>query len=82
MIYPISYMLEMPTIDQTHEWEESLNSEEGDVKFPVSFLDRFNEEDIKVEASNIDIGTPRLKKSSVKEIKLGKKTKNKGNELF
>jgi len=75
-------MHEMPTIDQTQEWEESLNSEEGEVKFPISFLDRFNEEEIRIEASNIDIGPPRLKKSSVKEIKLGKKTKNKGNELF
>jgi hypothetical protein len=75
-------MLEMSTIDQTQEWEETLNSKEGNVKFPVSFLERLKKEDINIEAININIGTPRLKKSSVKEINLGKKNKNKGKQLF
>jgi len=83
LIYPISYMLDMPTVDQTQEWEDGLNENSGELKFPITFLMSINSESLKIEKSNIDIGNPRLKKSSLKEIKLGKKTnKKKGNELF
>lgn len=75
-------MLEMPTIDQTQEWEESLNKDEGDLKFPVTFLDRLETDSLEIKEVDIKIGSPRLVKSSVKEIKLGKKPKKKGNELF
>ena len=75
-------MLEMPTIDQTKEWEDYLDSEDGDVKFPVTLLENLDSKSFEIEEVNIDIGKPRLKKSTVKEIKLGKKPKNKGNELF
>lgn len=75
-------MLEMPTIDQTQEWEEHLDSEGGDLKFPVTLLENLDSKSFEIEVANIDIGNPRLKKSTIKEIKLGKKPKNKGNELF
>lgn len=83
MTYPISYMLDMPTVDKTQEWEEGLNENNSELKFPVTFLASIGDESLEIEKSNIDIGKPRLRKSSVKEIKLGKKTnKKKGNELF
>jgi hypothetical protein len=75
-------MLEMPTVDQTQEWEEHLDSEDGDLKFPVTLLETLDSKSFEIEEVNIEIGKPRLKNSAVKEIKLGKKPKNKGNELF
>ena len=76
-------MLDMPTIDQTQEWEEGLDENNSDLKFPVTFLASIGDESLEIEKVNIDIGNPRLRKSSVKEIKLGKNTnKKKGNELF
>ncbi len=75
-------MLDMPTVDKTQEWEDELNRDNSDLKFPVTFFADLNSESLEIEKANIDIGKPKLKKSSVKEIKLGKKTKNKGNELF
>jgi hypothetical protein len=75
-------MLEMSTVDQTQEWEESLKNDDGDLKFPVAFLDRLETESLEIKEVNIDIGKPRLVELSVKEIKLGKKPNKKGNELF
>jgi hypothetical protein len=75
-------MLEMPTVDQTQEWEEHLDSEDVDLKFPVTLLETLDSKSFEIEEVNIEIGKPRLKNSAVKEIKLGKKPKNKGNELF
>lgn len=76
-------MLDMPTIDQTQEWEEGLKENNNELKFPVTFLASIGAESLNIEKVNIDIGNPRLRKSTVKEIKLGKNTnKKKGNELF
>jgi len=77
-------MLDMPTIDKTQEWEERLDRDEGDLRFPVTFHDGKLIGDIEITYSKVEVKKPRLKNSQVREIKLGKKTKNnnKGKELF
>ncbi len=75
-------MLEMPTIDKTEEWENSLDKGEGTIKFPVTFFDTIDLENIETSLPVVPVSLPRFKKTTVKEIKLGKKSKNKGNELF
>lgn len=75
----------MSLIDETEEWEKSLSeNREGDVKFPISFLDREVISSIGEVTGNLQVKSPRIKDSKVKEIKLGKKSinKNKGNKLF
>lgn len=73
-------MLEMPTIDRTDEWEENLDQEAGDLKFPVTLFDSIDLGEFSIP--EVKVESPRLKKTSIKEIKLGKKPKNKRNELF
>jgi hypothetical protein len=75
-------MLEMPTIDKTEEWEESLNHVDGTIKFPVTFFDSIDMKDIETSLPSVAVSLPRFKKTTVKEIKIGKRSKNKGNELF
>ncbi len=75
-------MLEMPTIDKTEEWEDQLDREDGTVKFPVTLFDTLEIHEIESSLPNVVIGSPKLKKNSIKEINLGNKSKKKGNELF
>ena len=57
----------MPTTDQTQEWEEGLDENNSDLKFPVTFLASIGDESLEIEKVNIDIGNPRLRKSSIKD---------------
>ena len=75
-------MLEMPTIDKTEEWEDSLDKGEGTLKFPVTFFDTIEIKEMEAILPEVKVNPPKFKKNSVKEITLGKKQKNKGNELF
>ena len=75
-------MLEMPTIDKTEEWEDRLDKGEGTLKFPVTFFDTIEIKEIELALPEVKVNPPRLKKNSVKEVKMGKKPKNKANELF
>ena len=76
---------EMPTIDRTEEWEETLDgSKTGSLKFPISILDRESISDIGEVKGSLSISKPRMVNSKVREIKLGKShiNRNKGNKLF
>lgn len=75
-------MLEMPTVDTTKEWEDRLDQGEGTLKFPVTFFDTIEIKEIELSLPEVKINLPKLKKNFLKEVKLGKKYKNKGNELF
>ena len=46
MTYPISYMLDMPTVDKTQEWEEGLDENNSELKFPVTFLASIGDESL------------------------------------
>lgn len=77
--------LEMPTIDKTEEWEESLDQDNaGSVKFPISMLDRDVIANIGEVEGTISVSSPKMVNSPIREIKLGKTriSKNKGNKLF
>lgn len=75
----------MSLIDRTDEWEESIdNIREGEIKFPVKFLDSDDLLKIGSVTGKVDAPPPRLKNSVAREIKLGKARtkKDKGNKLF